>query len=330
MYYFFHLYYPFFKSFLTQFSPSIFQFFLNNNKEKKEAEYLGGSMDNSQYKKAERGALLSIAAYIVLSGVKIIVSYLGNSEALRADGLNNLTDIIASVAVLIGLKISQRPPDENHRYGHSRAETIASLVAAFIMISVGIQVIIDSIKSVFNPSETTPSIMTAFVALFSAIFMYGVYLYNSKLAKKINSKSLYSAAQDNRSDALVSIGAMIGIIGAYFGFGWLDPAAAFIVGILICKTAWEIFRDAALDLTDAFEVDKLKEIEATIRSTPGVKLVKDIKARLHGNQPIVDATIFVEPTLTVIEGHQIAENVEERLCETHQINISHIHIEPQI
>ncbi|WP_338471807.1 cation diffusion facilitator family transporter [Niallia sp. XMNu-256] len=287
-------------------------------------------MNNSQYKKAERGAWLSISAYIILSGVKIFVSYIGNSEALRADGLNNLTDIIASVAVLIGLKISQKPPDENHRYGHSRAETIASLVAAFIMISVGIQVIIGSVQSVLNPSETSPSIITAFVALFSALFMYGVYLFNVKLARKINSKSLYSAAQDNRSDALVSIGAMIGIIGAYFGIGWLDPLAAFIVGFMICKTAWGIFRDAALDLTDAFEVEKLKDIEETIRSTPGVKLVKDIKARLHGNQPIVDATIFVEPTLTVIEGHQIAEHVEERLSETHQINHSHIHIEPQL
>ena len=92
---------------------------------------------------------------MVLSAIKLIMSQIGDSEALRADGLNNLTDIIASVAVLIGLKISQKPPDENHRYGHSRAETIASLVAAFIMITAGIQVIMDSVQSFFNPKETT-------------------------------------------------------------------------------------------------------------------------------------------------------------------------------
>src|SRR4051812_7227415 len=114
-------------------------------------------MENSQYKRAERGAWLSIAAYIILSGVKISTSYIGDSEALRADGLNNLTDIIASVAVLIGLRISQKPPDENHRYGHSRAETIASLVAAFIMITVGVQVMIGSVQSVFSPGKTSPS-----------------------------------------------------------------------------------------------------------------------------------------------------------------------------
>src|SRR3954454_17593173 len=138
-------------------------------------------MENSNLKKAESGAWLSISAYIILSAFKLIMSSIGNSEALRADGLNNLTDIIASVAVLIGLKISQRPPDENHRYGHSRAETIASLVAAFIMITVGIQVIIGSAQSFFNPKESTPDLMTAFVALFSALFMYGIYRYNLNL-----------------------------------------------------------------------------------------------------------------------------------------------------
>ncbi|WP_338449395.1 cation diffusion facilitator family transporter [Niallia oryzisoli] len=287
-------------------------------------------MGNSNLKKAEKGAMISILAYVVLSAFKLIMGYIGHSEALKADGLNNLTDIMASLAVLVGLRIAQKPPDENHRYGHSRAETIASLVAAFIMISVGIQVITGSVKAFFNPDETTPDIMTAFVALASALFMFGIYRYNLRLSKKLNNKSLYSAAQDNRSDALVSVGATIGIAGSYFGIGWLDSLTAVIVGFIICYTAWEIFKDAALDLTDAFEVSKLKEIEETIRNTPGVKLVKDIKARLHGNRAIVDATIFVEPTLTVIEGHQIAEDVEDRLLENHQINDSTIHIEPQL
>lgn len=285
-------------------------------------------MGNSNLKSAEKGAWLSIASYIILASSKITASLIGNSEALRADGLNNLTDIIASVAVLIGIKISQKPPDENHPYGHLRAETIASLVAAFIMITVGIEVIIGSVQTFFNPIENTPEMLTAIVALLSAIFMYGIYLYNRNLAKKINSKSLYSAAQDNRSDALVSIGAMVGIIGANFGIRWLDPLAALIVGFIICHTAWEIFKDASYDLSDGFEVEKLREIENTIINTPGVKFVKEIKARLHGNQAIVDATILVEPTLTVIEGHQIAEVVEERLQEEHHINSSNIHIEP--
>ncbi len=286
-------------------------------------------MGESNLKKAEKGAWISIAAYILLSSAKLTAGSIGDSEALWADGLNNLTDIIASIAVLIGLRIAQKPPDENHRYGHSRAETIASLIAALIMFTVGFQVIFQSVKSFYQPDASDPNIFTALVALLSAVFMFGVYLYNLKLSKKINSKALYSAAQDNRSDALVSIGAAIGILGAYFGFSWLDPLAALIVGLMICHTAWSIFRDASLDLTDAFEVQKLKEMEETINGTPGVKLVKDIKARLHGNKTIVDATIFVEPTLTIVEGHQIAEDIEERLFQEHEVKDSNIHIEPQ-
>lgn len=287
-------------------------------------------MGESNLKKAEKGAWISISAYILLSAIKLTAGSIGHSEALWADGLNNLTDIVASIAVLIGLRIAQKPPDENHRYGHSRAETIASLIAALIMFTVGFQVIFQSAQSFYKPNPSDPNIFTALVALLSAVFMFGVYVYNLKLSKKLSSKALYSAAQDNRSDALVSVGAAIGIFGAYFGFALLDPLAALIVGLMICRTAWGIFREASLDLTDAFEVKKLEEIEETINETPGVKLVKDIKARLHGNKTIVDATIFVEPTLTIVEGHQIAEDVEERLFQEHDVKDSNIHIEPQL
>lgn len=134
---------------------------------------------------AEKGAYISIAAYIFLSALKLSFGYFGDSKGLWADGLNNTTDIIASIAVLIGLKISKRPPDDNHSYGHLRAETVASLVAAFIMITVGLQVVFSAIESFFHQDSTTvPSMLTGYVALFSAIFMYGIYRYNLTLSKK--------------------------------------------------------------------------------------------------------------------------------------------------
>ncbi|MER2048974.1 MAG: cation diffusion facilitator family transporter, partial [Solibacillus sp.] len=123
----------------------------------------------------EKGAYLSIIAYIFLSALKLAAGYLGDSEALKADGLNNTTDIIASVAVLIGLRISQRPPDDDHRYGHFRAETIASLVASFIMIYVGIEVLISAGEKIANPIDQDPSILTIIVAVFSAAVMFAVY-----------------------------------------------------------------------------------------------------------------------------------------------------------
>lgn len=134
---------------------------------------------------AEKGAYISIAAYIFLSALKLSFGYFGDSKVLWADGLNNTTDIIASIAVLIGLKISKRPPDDNHSYGHLRAETIASLVAAFIMITVGIQVVYSAIESFFQQDSTTvPNMLTGYVALFSAIFMYGISRYNLALSKR--------------------------------------------------------------------------------------------------------------------------------------------------
>ncbi|WP_046179116.1 cation diffusion facilitator family transporter [Domibacillus tundrae] len=279
-------------------------------------------------KKGERGAWISIIAYLFLSTLKLTVGWIGASQALKADGLNNSTDIIASIAILIGLKIARKPPDENHRYGHFRAETVASLLAAFIMASVGIQVLISAGTSLFQADHEVPDMFTAWTALAAAFIMYGVYMYNARLAKKIKSPSIMAAAQDNRSDALVSIGAFIGIIGARFGLDWLDTLTAFVVGLIILKTAWSIFAEASLTLTDAFDLGKLKGMQITVEKVPGVRGVPSIKARSHGNVTFVDVVLLVDPDLNVIESHDITEYVEEALLQEHDIHITHIHIEP--
>ena len=278
---------------------------------------------------AEKGAYISIAAYIFLSALKLSFGHFGESKGLWADGLNNTTDIIASIAVLIGLKISKRPPDDNHSYGHLRAETIASLVAAFIMITVGLQVVYSAVESFFQPDSTTvPNMLTAYVALFSALFMYGIYRYNLVLSKKINSSSIYAVAQDNRSDALVSVGAFIGILGSKLGIPWLDAIAAAVVGIIICKTAWSIFRDASISLTDGFDEQLLQKIGHTIILTEGVKGMSEIKARMHGSEILLETTVLVDPLLTVIQGHDITVNIEENLFKEFNIQHAIVHIEP--
>ncbi len=279
-------------------------------------------------KAGEKGAWLSILTYIFLSVSKLLFGFFGNSEALLADGLNNSTDVIASIAVLVGLKIARKPPDKNHQYGHFRAETIASLIAAFIMISVGIQVIIEGVKSLANEGNIIPDMFTGWVALISSIIMFFVYFYNINLAKKINSQSIKAAAKDNLSDSLVSIGAFIGISGSQFGFYWLDTVTAIIVGIIIIKTAIEIFKEAVLELTDGFEIEELEQIRNTVSNNPDIKTVKSIKARMHGNQTFVDITIVTDDTLNVFESHQITVEIEKSLMEKHQIRNAHIHIEP--
>ncbi|MBY0203552.1 cation transporter [Paenibacillus cucumis Kampfer et al. 2016] len=282
-----------------------------------------------EIRKGERGAWISIAAYLVLSAFKLICGYLFASSALVADGINNATDIVASVAVLVGLRISQKPPDSDHAYGHFRAETIAALLASFIMAVVGLQVLVEAVRSWYAGDYTAPNLLAAGVALICAVVMLGVYRYNSRLAQKINSQALHAAAKDNRSDAWVSIGAAVGIVGSQFGLPWLDKVAAILVGLLICKTAWEIFRDSTHLLTDGFDQKQLTDLRSAVARVPGVEMIKDVKARVHGSHVLVDVVIEVDGGLTLVEGHEICNQVEARLKRSHNIMHVHVHVEPR-
>lgn len=276
----------------------------------------------------EKGAYLSIVAYIFLSILKLTVGYIGGSEALKADGLNNTTDIIASIAVLVGLRISQRPPDDNHRYGHFRAETIASLIAAFIMIYVGIEVFISAGKNIFAPAHENPDSLTIVVALFSAVVMYCVYKYNINLATRINSTSVKAAAYDNRSDALVSIGTAIGITAAILGFPIIDTITAFVIGIIIIKTAIEIFKEAVYLLSDGFDTEIIGQIQEKVSNMPRVREIVDIRGRQHGSLILVDITVSVNPNLNVRISHSLTEEIEAAVKELNKYATTLVHIEP--
>ncbi|WP_400163388.1 cation diffusion facilitator family transporter [Brevibacillus sp. TJ4] len=280
-------------------------------------------------KQGERGAWLSIIAYVFCSLLKIGVALYTGSEALMADGLNNSTDVVASIAVLIGLRISRKPPDQDHPYGHFRAETIAALIASFIMLFVAIEVLTSAIPSLFNPSPTAPGMLAGYTALFTSLIMFGVYRYNYQLAKRTNSQGLLAAAADNRADALVSIGTFVGVAGAQFQLLWLDPLAALIVGLIILKTAWGIFRDTTHRLTDGFDQSKLTILRETIARIPGVTEIGDIKARYHGNSVLVDVVIHVNPGLSVAESHHISDLIEDQMSKEHNIHSVHVHIEPE-
>lgn len=279
-------------------------------------------------RKGEKGAWISIGAYVFLSAIKLTFGFLGSSEALKADGLNNLTDIIASIAVLVGLRISQKPPDENHHYGHLRAETIASLLASFIMAVIGLQVLMNAVQSIFEPAAEAPSLFTAWIAFFSAIVMYGVYRYNLKLSREIKSSAVRAAAYDNRSDALVSIGAGIGIIGAIFGAPILDIITAFIVGLIIIKTALDIFKESVITLTDGFDEDEVETLSVLVRRVPGVITLRDFKGRNHGNVMFIDLTVSVAPNLNVVESHWITEEIERKIQKVKPHCVILVHIEP--
>ncbi|MCL1631683.1 cation diffusion facilitator family transporter [Sporolactobacillus sp. CPB3-1] len=279
-------------------------------------------------KQSEQGALVSIAAYLILSALKLFIGTSMSSRALLADGLNNVTDIIASVAVLIGLKLSRRPADSDHPYGHWRSETIASLFASFVMMTVGIQVLYDGAKSIFASRDKTPDLLSAWIGLSCAAVMFAVYGYNRRLAQRTKSASVLAAAKDNLSDAWVSVGASAGILGAQIHLPWLDPIAAFLIGALICWTAWTIFRESSYHLSDGFDDRLLHSFNQIVLSIAGVKGVRDIRGRTYGNNTIIDLVILVNSDMDLREAHQIATRVEKVLTEKYDVFDVHVHVEP--
>lgn len=261
-------------------------------------------------KKAEQGARISIISYLMLSSLKLIVGIIFNSAALLADGINNATDVISSICVLVGLKISRKPADDNHLYGHFRAELISSLIAAFIMLYAGIQVVIFSIKKIWYKDFTLPSKPTIIAALVSSVIMLVVFYYNYNLSKKIGSSALRAAAFDNLSDAFVSIGTLVGILGTILGLKQADGIAALVVGFIIIYTAINIFKEATHILTDGIDAEKIEEINEVVKNIEGVISIKEIRGRSHGLIHFIDVTITVNPTLNVIKSHDITVKIE--------------------
>ncbi|SET09467.1 cation diffusion facilitator family transporter [Paenibacillus sp. NFR01] len=279
-------------------------------------------------KLGERGAIVSIIAYICLSALKLIIGNFSGSEALKADGLNNATDIIASIAVLIGLKLAQRPADLDHPYGHWKSETIASLTASFIMMAVGLEVLVAAVSSVFKGRAQSPDLISVWTGLFCAVVMYFVYRYNKNLAAKIRSQAVMAAAKDNISDAIVSIGAVIGIVGSQFGIPWLDPVTAVAVGFIICRTAWDIFREASHQLSDGYDEAAVQAYKETVMQVAGVEDVMDLRARNYGSNAVVDVVLSIKGDLAFQKAHDVATNVENELKKSSEIIEVHVHYEP--
>ncbi|WP_394877669.1 cation diffusion facilitator family transporter [Mammaliicoccus lentus] len=278
---------------------------------------------------AQKGAYISIVMYIILSIIKYIVGTSYLSSALRADSLNNLTDIFVSVAVLVGLKISIKPADKNHPYGHMKTENITTLIVSFIIMFVGIQVISSNIPILFTGEYGQPSTLTIWVSFISGIVMLLVYKFNDSLSKKTKSTSLKSASKDNLSDALVSIGTGIGLIFTQIGFPIVDIVLAVILGVIIVFTGFSIFKESIFTLSDGFHEKDLNNYSEDISKIPGVIDVPSIKGRYHGNSVFLDVTIVVDKKLSLDEAHDICDLVEKELQKS-GVYSSYVHPEPNL
>lgn len=279
-------------------------------------------------KLAERGAIVSITAYIALSGIKLAAGSMFHSDALTADAFNNISDIIGNIAVLVGLRMAQKPADTDHKFGHWKMEDLASLITSFIMFVVGFQVLYSTLIKIMSNQTVEIDLTGAIVGIFSALVMVGVYLYNKSLAKKVHSKALEATAKDNLSDAVTSIGTSVAIFAATFNFPIVDKIAAVIITFFILKTAYEIFMESFFTLSDGFDEELLHKYEEDILKLPKIVAVKSQRGRTYGANIYLDIVLEMNPNLSVYESHEITEQVEQLLTLKHGVFDVDIHVEP--
>lgn len=277
---------------------------------------------------ARRGIYLSIVTYVIISTAKLLVGYSFDSDAVFADGLNNFTDSFASIALLVGMILSQRPADQNHRYGHYKIETITTLIMSFVIFYIGITVTIDSTTALINQAYAAPTPINAVVGLSSGVIMSGVYWYNNRLGNKLNSPSLKASAKDNLSDALTSFATALSVVLSRTGILWLDGAMAIVVGLIIIKSGYDIFKESAFSLSDGFPQEDLDNYRKIVLMVPGVRAVSDLRGRNYGANVYIDITILVDPEISVQAGHAITEKVESALQKTEDVTAIDVHVEP--
>ena len=279
---------------------------------------------------------ISLISNIVLTILKIAVGTIFHSPVLLADGYHNAGDVVASAAALTSMRISQRPADEDHPYGHGKAEVISSAIVAIILGLAAIYIAYESISAFFKEPEKA-SWIAFFTALISLVWKQGLYMYTIRIGKRVNSKGLIATAYDHLADVYASLAAVIGIGLAIAGdfydikiFSYGDPIAGIIVTILVFKLAYEMGREALDTLMEkSVSVERLDNFTTLILTIPEVKRIDRLRAREHGHYVLVDLRIAVKGELTVQEGHDIIRKIKTKIMETHKdVDEVLIHLNP--
>lgn len=274
------------------------------------------------------GSYVSIVIYLVTAVAKIGFANVFQSTALLADGLNSASDVVSTIIILVGAKMSRRPKDEHHRYGHKRIEQIAAIIASFVMFYIGIEAALSGVRKIVSPQLEAPSTLAAGVAFISALLILGSAILNFQLHKKTKMMSNKVIAKHNLSDAMTALGAVIAIIASQLQMPWIDPVASLIIAWFILQTAYEIFMEASNQLIDGFDTKDLQVLQELILKVDGVQGVDQLRGRTLGDTINVEVTIHVDGNLSVSNGHMIADAVEEVLMTQTDVQHVNVHVEP--
>jgi len=259
---------------------------------------------------------VGIVINVALVVLKVSVGWLGRSQALIADGVHSLSDLLSDLVVLLGLKWGRKEEDESHPFGHARIETVAGMLTGLILVGTGIVLAYRAVTAIYQHSESTPGLALIIAAAISIVLKEGLYWYTIKVGRRIRSLAVIANAWHHRSDAFSSVAVLIGVTGAYLSPSWhmADAYAALVVTFFIAKVGLELMWSAAKEVIDtAPDEAAVTQVRLTAMTVPGVRQTHDIRARLSGSRIFAEIHIVVDPDLTVRAGHQIADNVKERL-----------------
>jgi|SRR5690625_4832098 len=280
---------------------------------------------------------VGIIVNLLLTIVKGIGGVLSGSRALLADALHSASDIVGSVVILFAVKIANKPPDEEHPYGHGKAENVASVIVALLLIIVGVEISISSIKVFFGELPEAPGTLALIILITSIVIKEILFYYKLHLGKKYQSTALISEAWHHRSDSLSSLAALTGVGLAIFGekfhfdyFVYGDAIAGIIVSVIVMKVGYQLIKTSAtVILEKVLDPDEVKDYKQTVEAVEGVKRVDQLLARTHGSYIVIDIKISVDPTITVEKGHAIASETKQVLLKKHsEIEDVFVHVNP--
>ena len=259
----------------------------------------------------------SMIVNLILSAGKAIAGIVGHSGAMISDGVHSASDVFSTIIVMVGYRMSEKDSDKGHPYGHERVECVAAILLSMVLCVTGAAIGITGIKNMFGIGDATleiPGLLPLIAAILSILIKEGMYHYTKGAARKVKSGALMADAWHHRSDALSSIGSLVGIAGARMGYPICDPIASVIISIFIIKAAYDIFKDAIDKMMDtACDEETIEGIREVISKQSGVLRIDSLQSRQFGARAYIDVEIAADGNLTLIESHAIAERVHRQI-----------------
>lgn len=286
---------------------------------------------NNRTKASQKVTIVGALIDFLLSIIKIILGFIGQSGALIADGVHSFSDLLTDWVTWYAAKLSGDAPDADHPYGHERFETVATLGLSIFLAIVGTIIIFEGFGRFSNPNELRHENWLIAAAALSVLSKEALYWYTVKVARDINSDLLKANAWHHRTDAFSSIVVVIGIIGAAKGYFFLDSVAAIIVGILIIYIGWQLGFEATKELVDtSIDQEDIKALRVALSEIKGVNSVHTLRTRKVGHKKSADVHVQVNPFLSVSEGHIISVSVERVAKECiEELDDVTVHIDPE-